>query len=243
MVASQMIFPTVAYYTTTLVVADRRILNRVMTLWIAVETVCLFLVAYFYRKGYLGIRNRKLNEISQIDVHIKEKMESKVAKTTGLLTAAFISSFIPIFIFVILGNVVPVIRTNAAFQFTQKFPQINSLFNPLLYCNRDKRFRNAIRELLGLKKPKAMQSTVDAAQFSRGKYSIRYLELPKLEKRTKRLKRSVSCNLTDASYSIHGTPNVVTLKRSLSFPALRVHTAAPLPTVETSVMTHVEGCV
>jgi len=138
------IFPTVAYYTTALVVADSRILSRIMTLWITVEAICLFLVAYFYRKVYLGIRIRKPNEISQIDVLIKEKMESKVAKTTGLLTAAFISSFIPIFISVILGNAVPVVRTNDAFQFTQKFPQINSLFNPLLYCYRDKRFRNAI---------------------------------------------------------------------------------------------------
>ena len=189
------IFPTVAYYTTTLVVADRRILNRIMTGWIAVETVCLFLVAYFYRTVYIGIRNRKLIEISQIDVLIKQKLESKVAKTAGLLTAAFISSFIPIFIFVILGNAVPVIRTNATFQFTQKFAQINSLFNPLLYCYRDQRFRNAIRELLGLKKPQAIQSAVDAAQFSRRKYSFRSLELRKLEKPTKRLKRSVSCNL------------------------------------------------
>ena len=59
------------------------------------------------------MRNRKLNEISKIDVVMKVKMEFKVAKTTGLLTAAIISSFIPIFAFATLGNLVPLFRKNA----------------------------------------------------------------------------------------------------------------------------------
>ena len=63
----------------------------------------------------LGIRNRRLNGISQINVLMKAKQqESKVAKTTGLLTAAVMSSFIPVFVFGILGNVVSVFRTNEA---------------------------------------------------------------------------------------------------------------------------------
>ena len=165
------IFLTVAYYTTTVVAVDNTILDRILAGWMVVEMFCIFLVVYFYRKVYLGIRNRKLNKISQINVLIKRKLESKVAKTTGLQTAAFISSFIPIFVFGILGNVVPFLRTNAAIQFTQKFAQMNSLFNPLLYCYRDQRFKNAIQELLGLKKLLARKSPVDTAQFSRRKYS------------------------------------------------------------------------
>jgi len=245
------IFLATANFITTAIVVDPKILNGFLTGRTAVETVCLFLVVFFYRKVYLGIRNRKLNDISQIDVLIKQKLESKVAKTTGLLTAAFISSFIPVFVFAILGNAVPVFRTNAAFQFTQMFGQINSLVNPLLYCYRDQRFRNAIRELLGLTKPKAIQSAVGAAQYFRRKHSIRSLELPKLEKRMERLKRSVSCNLTDALYSVYGTPNVVMLKRSLSAPTLdtnssyldALHLQRPLSTVETNATAHVEGGV
>ena len=115
----------------------------------------------------------------------------------------------------------PVFRTNAAFQLTQIFAQLNSLFNPLLYCYKDHRFRNAIRELLGMKKPQAIQPAVGAAQFLREKNSIRSLELPKVGKRTQRLTKSVSCNLTDiALYSIHGTPSVIMLKKSLSAPTL-----------------------
>ena len=242
-----------AYYTTTVVYVDSTILDRIMTGWMAVETFCLFLVAYFYRKVYLGIRNRKLNEISQIDVLVKGKLESKIAKTTGLLTAAFIASFIPVFVFAILENVVPVFRTNAAIQLTQKCAQINSLFNPLLYCYRDQRFRNAIRELLGLKKPQAIQSAACAAQFFRRKYSIEHgsSEHPKVGKRMGSLKKSVSCNLTDAFDSVYGKSSVIMLKRSLSAPTLDtcvryldgLNLQRPLSTVETSATTHIKGGV
>ena len=84
---------------------------------------------------------------------MKAKLEPKVAKTTGLLTAAVISSSIPVLLFPILGNVVPLFRTNAPNRFTQTFIQLNSLFNPLLYCYRDQRFRKALSELLGIKEP------------------------------------------------------------------------------------------
>ena len=60
---------------------------------------------------------------------MKAKLEPKVAKTTGLLTAAVISSFIPIFVLEILGRFVPVLRTNAAIRLTEMVMQWNSLFN------------------------------------------------------------------------------------------------------------------
>jgi len=171
-------------------------------------------------KGLPWHTQSEANDISQIDVLIKRKLESKVAKTTGLLTTVFISSFIPVFVFGILGNALPLFRSNAASLFTQIFMQLNSLFNPLLYCYRDRRFRNAVRELLGFKKPQAIQSAVGAAQSFRRKGPVRSSELHIVGKRTQRLTRSVSCSLTDALYSIHGTPSVVMLKKSLSAPTL-----------------------
>ena len=198
------LFPTIANFMTTVIVVHRRSLNSVLTGLTAVETVCLFFLAFFYRKVYLGVRNRKLNEISQIDVLMKAKMESKVAKTTGLLTAAVIVSFVPIFVFGVLGVLVPVLRTNTAIRLTETVMQLNSLFNPLLYCYRDHRFRNAVRELLGIKKPQATQSVVGVAQFYRRRDPFRSSELHKVGKRTQRLTRSASCNLTEALDSIHG---------------------------------------
>ena len=139
------LLPTVVYFTSSSVSGDRAFVGGVVTLWVALKTVCLFLDAFFYRKVYLGIRNRKLNEISQIDDLMKARLESKVAKTTGLLSVMVIPSFIPIFVFAVLGNVIPVFQTNSALRFTQILTQLTSLLNPLLYCYRDHRFRNALR--------------------------------------------------------------------------------------------------
>ena len=210
------LFLSVAHFITIVVVVDRRILNGVLTGWIAVETVCLFLITFFYRKVYLAIRNRKLNEISEIDVLIKAKLESKVAKTTGLLTAAIISSFVPIIVTGILGNVMPVFRTNIAVRLTQRLMQFISLFNPLLYCYRDHRFTNAIRELLGMKKPRSIQSAVVASLFSWRKDPFRSSRLHNGGKRAQRFTRSASCSLTNALESNHVTPSVVKLRKSLS---------------------------
>ena len=108
---------------------------------------------------------------------MKAKLESKVAKTIGLLTAGVISLTIPVFLFAILGNSMPLFRSNVATRFTQIVTQLNSLFNPLLYCYRDKRFRDAIRKLLGLKKSQPIQSAVCAAQHSLRKDPPRSSEL------------------------------------------------------------------
>ena len=154
------LFPTAVYVSAAFVSGNRTVLEGVLASWVAVEAVSLFLIAFFY--VYLGIRNRKLNEISQIDVVMKAKMVSKVAKTTGLLTAVIIFSFIPIFVFSILGNLVPLFRTNAFMRLAQLVTQLSSLSNPLLYCYRDHRFRNALRELLGVKNPQVSSCTVSS---------------------------------------------------------------------------------
>ena len=221
------LFLAAAYFSVAVISGDSTVLEGVLTGWVTVEALCLFLVVFFYRKVYLGIRNRKLNEISEIDVLMRAKLESKVAKTTGLLTAAIISSFIPIFAFAILGNLVPLFRANAFLRLAQFVTQLNSLFNPLLYCYRDHRFRNALRELLGVKRPPAMQSAVGVAQFFKETDSFKVSEQHIEEDLTKRLARSTSCNLTDIGlHSIHVIPSVNRLKKSLSAPSL-IHSAAP----------------
>ena len=242
------LFPAVAYFSMAVVSGDRLVLKGVLTCWVATEAVCLFLIAFFYRKVYLAIRNRKLDEISQIHVLMKAKLESKAAKITGLLTVVIISSFIPIFAFAVLGNLVPLFRTNASIRLTQLVTQLNSLFNPLLYCYRDQRFRNAFRELLGMKQPQAIQSAVGTAQFIRQKEAFRSSELNKERRRTQRLTRSASCNLTDIALdSIHGTPSVVMLKKSLSAPTLDtcssswLRSAAYTSITETRAMIHGES--
>ena len=132
---------------------DRRFVAAYLTVWSFVWPACIILIALFYRKIYLAIRNLKTNEISQVSFLMKVKRESKVAKTTGLLAAVVIFTFLPIVAVASLGNVFLVFRTNVAFRFTWAATQSSSLLNPLLYCYRDRRFRNAILKLLGIKSP------------------------------------------------------------------------------------------
>ena len=210
------LFPSVAHFITVAVVVDQKILNGVFTGWAAVETVSLFLITFFYGKVYLGIRSRKLNEISQIDVLIKAKLESKVAKTTGLLTAAIISSFVPMIVTGVLRNATPVFRTNIAIRFTQRLMQSISLFNPLLYCYRDHRFMNAIRELLGMKKPQKVPSAFGASQSSGREDPFESSRLHNVKRRKQRFTRSASCSLPNAIDSCHVTTSEVILRKSLS---------------------------
>ncbi|KAL9964154.1 hypothetical protein ACROYT_G027746 [Oculina patagonica] len=232
---------------------DRRIVGGWFTFCASKRAVCLVLIAFFYRKVYLGIRNRQINEISQVTEQEKAKLESKVAKMTGLLTAALMSTFIPIFGFEILGNFLPIFNSSAAIRFTDTVTQFNSLFNPLLYGYRDQRFRNALRELLGKRKPQALKSAVDVARDR----SVRRNDLSAstetqiVETSTTHLTKPVFSNLLAALDSAHRRPREVMLKRSMSdqmidkfsssIDGLELQQTSPI--VVTSATVHVESRV
>ena len=117
-----------------------------------------------------------------------------------MLTAAVIFSFIPVFVFGILGQIAPVFRTNEPIRLSHFGTQLNSLFNPLFSCYRDHRFKNALREMLGIKKPQPMSSSVRDTENRMGQDTFRSSELHIVEKRTIRsVTRSASCNLTHTS--------------------------------------------
>ena len=212
------LFAAVPTIIMSVVGVDQRIVEGWFTICAFLGAACLILVAFFYRKVYVGIRNRKINDISQVTVLVKVKLESKVAKTTGLLTAAVMFTFIPVFVFEILGNFFPVFRTRTAIRFTASVTKLNSLFNPLLYCYRDRRFRNALRELFGKrKKPQPLQPAVDAARFVRRKDPFASEEQHNKEKPTWHLKRSASVHPIEV---LDKRPHEVKKKRSSSAPTI-----------------------
>ena len=47
----------------------------------------------------------------------------------------------------------PALRRSSFFRWSMMLAQLNSVFNPVLYCYRDRRFRDAFLEILKLKKP------------------------------------------------------------------------------------------
>ena len=84
----------------------------------------------------LEYRKCKVDEISQATAMVKAKLESKVAKTTFLLTAVVLFSFVPMGVVLIFGGIFPVLRKSSVFRTMDTFSQLNSLINPILYFYR-----------------------------------------------------------------------------------------------------------
>ena len=206
------LFQAVPGFIMTMVGVNHGILEGWYTWCASLGAACLILITFFYRKVYLGIRDSNINEISQISALVNAKLQSKVAKTTALLTAALMFSFIPVFGFEILGNFFPVFHTSVAVRFTDTVTQLNSLFNPLLYCYRDRRFRNALLELLGKRrKPQGLQPAADAARVRR-KDPFAGAKQRNTENPTRHLTRSASCNLPEVLDSFRAKPGKVVKK-------------------------------
>ena len=113
----------------------------------------------------LGIRKRKINQISQVNALIKAKPESKIARTTALLTGALICSFLPAIGVALMGNIYPVFATNLLFHLMEALVQLNSLVSPILYSYRERKIGKAVLELLGIRKPHAPQPEAVVLQF------------------------------------------------------------------------------
>ena len=114
---------------------------------------------------YLGMRKQTKNEISQVNALINAKLESKIPRTTALLTAALICSFLPAIGITLLGTVYPVFATNSLSRLIDALVQLNSLVSPILYSYRDRKIRKAVLELLGMRKPHASQPEAVAPRF------------------------------------------------------------------------------
>ena len=133
---------------------DRLDFAQAWTMVNAILAVCaLALIVYFYIMVYLGIRKHKASEISQVTSLISAKLEKKVAKMTALVTAALIISFLPLIFSVVLSDFFHVVRVRLAWRLPEILIQFNSIANPLIYCYGDRRFKNAVLELLRARKP------------------------------------------------------------------------------------------
>ena len=129
--------------------------------WIVVTPIlvvfALALIIYFYVMMYLRIRNRKLSEVSQVTSLISAKLEKKVAKMTALVTAVLIISFLPLIVVFVFSGVYRVPPKRWVWRLADILMQSNSIANPLIYCYGDRRFKNAVLELLRVRKPETNQ--------------------------------------------------------------------------------------
>ena len=116
--------------------------------WGSVLTV----IAYFYLMMYLEIRKLKVNLVHTVRTVSVVKQKAKIAKTTGFITGMIFLSFLLPTAMEILGKFFAIFQKSSVFRLTETIMQLNSLANPLIYYYRDRRFRNAIFEMLRLKK-------------------------------------------------------------------------------------------
>ena len=115
--------------------------------------VSIILIGYFYILVYLGVRKRNVAAITEVRSLVTAKLAAKVAKTTAILTGVVFISFIPSAIYLFFGQAYPVFRRSSYFRWSTMLAHLNSVFNPVLYCYRDRRYRGAMLEILKIRKP------------------------------------------------------------------------------------------
>ena len=186
----------------------------------------LGLIIYFYFMVYLGVRKRKLSQIHQVSDLVNAKLEQRVAVTTTLVTVALILSFFSNAVIGMLEGVYPVLRKRFVVDLKATFLYTNSVVNPLIYCYRDCRFRNAVLEILRIRKPKVTPCVVtDTTRFARGK-DVFDSERDKVQgqkvENPVRLTRSASCDLVHFLGLVQLESHKKAFKRIMSSPSLPI---------------------
>ena len=203
---------------------------EVQYIWYLIASLCIalsvivFVCLYFMM--YLEVRKRRTNMIVQVTALVQAKLENKIAKTTGLLTAALISTLILGGVVTVLGDTLSNLRKRSTFRIADTLLQLHSTINPLIYCYRVRRFRKAVSEMLRVKKPQTNQPICDGAtRFPRQKDRYRSVEDVKLQPKSvgnrTHLTRSTSCDLaiSRAEKSQYRSREMM-LKRTVSDPCL-----------------------
>ena len=186
----------------------------------------LGLIIYFYVMVYLGVRKRKLSQIRRVSDLVNAKLEQRVAVTTTLVTVALILSFFSNAVIGMLEGVYPVLRKRFVGDLKATLLYTNSVVNPLIYYYRDCRFRNAVLELLRIRKPKVTPYIVtDTPTFARGN-DVFDLERDKVQgqfvENPVRLTRSASCHLVHFLGRFQLESHKKAFKRTMSSPSLPI---------------------
>ena len=153
--------------------------------------VCLSLIAYFYVKSYLAVRNWNRARILPVNALVKGKLESKIAYTTFWLTVFVVVSTLPVSFVHLFQDAMPFFRRISTIRWAETILQLNSLFNPLLYWYGNRRLRKATLELLRCRNRPAART---ARRVRQRRYSVASLDVEELQskKRDAQLLRSES---------------------------------------------------
>ena len=157
---------------------------------------------------YLTLRKRKTAPATQVTALVQAKLQGRIAKTTALITMSLLASMILPVVVSSIRQIFPAFQAILRLKMIGIAFQLNSLFNPLVYCYRARRFRKAVLELLTIKNPRLIYP-----DFSLNPSKNAQLSLPKpREYQIRSLTKSSSCYLS-------AQVRKETLKRSTSCPA------------------------
>ena len=130
---------------------DQRVIVALSIFSASKTVLCVAIIGYCYITLYLYVRKRKNNEINQVSARANAKLEKSIAKATGTVTAALLVSYVPSIIALFLGDAVPFLRTSSYFRWSELLIQMNSFFNPIVYClAMNRTFRNEVLEMINL---------------------------------------------------------------------------------------------
>ena len=193
-----------------------------LSIFSASKTVlCVAIIGYCYITLYLYVRKRKYNEINQVSVRANAKLEKSIAKATGTVTAALLVSYVPSIIVLFLGDAVPFLRTSSYFRWSELLIQMNSFFNPIVYCfAMNRTFRNEVLEMINLNSV------------------LQLVSRPKLPSVKRRRRRSEPAVVLEEENQLHGEkqqPDRLARLRScdsIELADLRPIDSSPSPTCE-----------
>ena len=120
-------------------------------------------LVYFYSMVYSKARKQSQSQISQITA----KIQSRIAFTAFLLTAAVFIFSLPIPVVVATVQFWPILRANSVFRWSEVPLYLNSLLNPVLYFYRNRRYRKAALKLLRFRMPLQTQSVSPCTRWRR----------------------------------------------------------------------------
>ena len=130
---------------------DRKVIAGLSIFSASKTLLCVAIIGYCYITLYLYVRKRKNNEINEVSVRANAKLEKSIAKATGTVTAVLLVSYVPSIIALFLGDAVPFLRTSSYFRWSELLIQMNSFFNPIVYCfAMNRTFRNEVLEMINL---------------------------------------------------------------------------------------------
>ena len=123
-------------------------------------------LVYFYSMVYSKARKQSRSQISQITA----KIQSRIAFTAFLLTAAVFIFSLPIPVVVATVQLWPILRANSVFRWSEVPLYLNSLLNPVLYFYRNRRYRKAALKLLRFRMPLQNQSVGPCTRWCRDSF-------------------------------------------------------------------------